>query len=173
MTRKAVQSILGIAGVVWLASCAIVRAEGCRLTNSTSGPARQVMHCDGGPVIEAEASADVRIFDRSGQGRPDGARIDTGAALLEVPPHYPGGFQISTPRAIASVRGTVWVVDVQPQQTSVFVTRGQVTVSRETGDPGVVLNPGDGVEVGDGPGPLRVERWSPARAGALLARFGR
>ena len=171
--RPAFIATVGLVGSLALAGAASADELGCRLEDSTSGPPRQILRCASGPKIEAEASADVHVVDRSGQGKPDGARIGGGAALIEVPEHYPGGFQISTPRAVASVRGTIWVVDVEPQRTSVFVARGQVVVTRPEGAGTVTLNKGDGVEVGDGNAPLRVERWSRPRVRALMARFGR
>lgn len=146
---------------------------GCSIGDAPSGPARQVLHCASGPTIEAEAKADVKIIDPGSSGAPHEARIDAGAALLEVPAGYPGGFQIVTPRAVASVRGTTWVVDVTADATAVFVVAGHVEVkSGETGA-GVTLAAGEGVEVGSADLPLKVETWAPARREALLARFGR
>ncbi len=176
MARTVLSTVLGLAAWGWLfAAGAPAEAQnlGCRMTDSASGPSRQVLHCDAGPVIEAEIAADASVVDRAGKGKPDAVKISTGAALIEVPQHYPGGFQILTPRAVASVRGTVWVVDVQPERTSVFVVRGKVAVRRTAAKQGVVLGKGEGVDVDAGAAPLRVERWAPARAAALLARFGR
>jgi ferric-dicitrate binding protein FerR (iron transport regulator) len=131
------------------------------------------LNCDAGPIVEAEAGADVHVVGPAAQNRPNGVRLNAGAALFDVPQHYPGGFQILTPRTIAAVRGTVWIVDVQPQQTSVFVMRGQVNVRRPNQPREVVLNQGDGVDVGEATGPLVVKHWPAPRVAALLARFGR
>lgn len=146
---------------------------GCRLADSTTGPSRQILRCQSGVTVEAETAADVHVVDQAGKGTPDGARVEKGAALIDVPPHYPGGFQILTPRAIAAVRGTSWVVDVGASDTSVFVIRGSVLVHRVGLENGVTLAKGDGVDVDGTTQPLRVMRWSSRRAAALLVRFGR
>ena len=83
------------------------------------------------------------------------------------------GFQILTPQAIAAVRGTQWLADVAGERTSVFVVTGRVLVRRASTSRGVVLGPGQGVDVDPGTAPLTVRRWPAARAAALLARFGR
>ncbi|MCW6509365.1 FecR domain-containing protein [Lichenifustis flavocetrariae] len=162
-------------GIVALVQPGSVRAQdgGCRLLDSESGPERQILRCASGPTIEAEKAADVHVIDPGSQGKPTGAKIGAGAVLVDVPPGYPGGFQILAPRAIASVRGTAWAVDVSPAQTSVFVLRGEVLVRQTGTSRAVALHKGEGVDVlGDGR-PLHVSRWPASRAAALLARFGR
>jgi hypothetical protein len=173
--RSAFVSILCFGILAWAVPPGIAGAQdlGCQLSDSTSGPPRQILRCRAGPSVEAEVNADVHVIGKVGKGRPDGARVNTGAALIDVPHNYPGGFQVLAPRAIASVRGTVWIVDVQPQQTSVFVISGRVMVRRPDQGRGVVLNRGDGVDVGEVGIPLLVKRWPLERAAALLARFGR
>jgi ferric-dicitrate binding protein FerR (iron transport regulator) len=64
-------------------------------------------------------------------------------------------------------------VDVAGARTSVFVVNGRVGVRRPNARNGVSLGPGEGVDVEAGTAPLTVRRWPAARAGALLARFGR
>ena len=86
---------------------------------------------------------------------------------------YTVPFQVTTPQAIAAVRGTQWAVDVAGAKTSVFVVSGRVAVRRSASRTGVELGPGEGVDVEAGTGPLTVRRWPIARANALMARFGR
>jgi ferric-dicitrate binding protein FerR (iron transport regulator) len=81
-------------------------------------------------------------------------------------------FQILTPHAIASVRGTMFAVDVTAERTSVFVVRGRTRVESRSVSGAVVLGSGDGVDVTPGQ-LLVVRRWSAERVAALLARFGR
>jgi hypothetical protein len=64
-------------------------------------------------------------------------------------------------------------VDVTAARTSVFVARGIVAVSLPSRTGSVLLGPGNGIDVSAGATELVVNRWSPARAAALLARFGR
>ena len=81
-------------------------------------------------------------------------------------------FQVTTPQAIAAVRGTKWAVDAQETRTSVLVLRGRVAVRRPGGAGQVVLGPGDGVDVEPGTAPLVIKRWPQPRVDALLARLG-
>jgi ferric-dicitrate binding protein FerR (iron transport regulator) len=82
-------------------------------------------------------------------------------------------FQVITPQAIAAVRGTKWAVDVQQGKSSVFVVNGRVAVRRANANTGgVVLGPGEGVDVEEGSAPLTVRRWPAERVSALMARLG-
>jgi ferric-dicitrate binding protein FerR (iron transport regulator) len=69
------------------------------------------------------------------------------------------------------VRGTKWAVDTTATKTSVFVADGRVGVTRRSGGRGVVLAPGDGVDV-EGTAPLTVKRWGQPRINALMLRLG-
>jgi hypothetical protein len=149
---------------------AAAQTGGCTLTRF-SDPPREVLSCADGLSITAEETAVYRLLDRGRDGRPTGAEL-SGRGLLVDSPTRRGRFQILTPHAIASVRGTVWAVDVSETRTSVFVREGAVAVRRPAG-PEVTLRSGDGVDVEAGDGPLAVTRWGARRAAALLARFGR
>lgn len=145
----------------------------CRLVQSNIQPVQQVLRCPG-LVIEVERNARYRLLDRNRDGTPDAADLRGGALLIQYDAGgRPEGFQILTPHAIASVRGTTWVVDVTRPQTSVFVVQGRVSVARSGQRRAVALSGGDGVDVTAGTGPLEVKRWGAQRVRALLARFGR
>ena len=104
----------------------------------------------------------------------EAAEVTERGILVELPPGRGRvRFQIRTPHAIASVRGTVWATDVSAARTSVFVQRGAVGVAPQASRRSVVLNPGEGVDVEAGTAVPEVKRWGPQRAAALLARFGR
>ena len=77
-----------------------------------------------------------------------------------------------TPHAIASVRGTIYAVDVQGGRTSVFVARGRVAVRIASPPRPSMLGAGQGVDVVPGQ-PLDVKTWGAERAAGMLARFGR
>jgi ferric-dicitrate binding protein FerR (iron transport regulator) len=134
----------------------------------------QVLQCPQGLTITLEAGASLTLSDSDGNGGPESSQLDGKAILIESPD---GGaaaaFEVVTPQAIAAVRGTRWAVDAQDGKTSVFVIRGRVDVRRAAGGrEGVILGPGEGVDVGGAAGPLEVRRWPPARVDALLARLG-
>jgi len=134
-------------------------------------PPRIVYRCANGLVFEAEAAAQIEVENSANQVRPDAVRLNDDAVLIEVEPDS-GPFQILTPHAIAAVRGTVFVVDVTPDMTSVFVVRGVVAVSRPDGSDTVTLTEGEGVEVTVSD-PLVVKQWPAEKVGRLLARFDR
>jgi hypothetical protein len=157
-------------GVFLSASGASAQGAACAITTYTDPP-REVLRCGAGLSITAERGSDYRLIDRNRDGRPDAAELRSRGLLIESAPRR-GGFQILTPHAVASVRGTVWAVDVGPARTSVFVREGSVAVQRRGGVDAATLRAGDGVDV-EGAAPLQVKRWSEERAAHLLARFGR
>lgn len=155
------------------AAMAQSRNGGCMLQQE-AGSARRILHCDKGVTIIAERGARFDLVDRDGNGKTDAIRLRRKAVLVEVPraAARTGGFEVITPQAIASVRGTKWAVDVGRRRTSVLVVEGRVAVRRLAASAGVTLGPGEGVDVDPGTNPLTVRRWPAARASALLARLG-
>lgn len=164
--------LLGLLAAALSASLACAQASRCTVT-SYMDPPRQVLRCADGFMLSAESSTSYRLIDRNGDGRPEAAELTGQGLLIEVPRGQRQPFQVLTPHAIASVRGTVWAVDVRPTRTSVFVEDGVVAVSRRGAPATVELRAGDGVDVDAGGQDLRVNRWSRVRAANLLARFGR
>jgi hypothetical protein len=136
-----------------------------------SDPPRVVYRCANGLVLEAEAAANLQIPDGTDETGPASAVIARKAVLIQVEPGS-GAFQILTPQAIAAVRGTGYIVDVEADTTSVFVMRGEVAVSRADGSETVVLQAGDGADVSPGK-PIQPVIWGQERAERLLARFAR
>jgi ferric-dicitrate binding protein FerR (iron transport regulator) len=143
---------------------------GCTPDNPAGAP--QTLRCEGGVIIVAENGARFTLQDRDGNGRVDSVELSSKALLLEVP-KKPGKnqFQVTTPQAIAAVRGTKWAVDSAEGKTSVFVVNGRVAVGRRTGSHTVTLGRGEGVDV-EAAGPLTIKRWPRARVAALMARLG-
>jgi ferric-dicitrate binding protein FerR (iron transport regulator) len=135
--------------------------------------AAQALHCRGGVTIIAENGAAFTLRTHSRNGDVDSVDLQTGALLVDAPRQRGRSrFEVTTPQAIAAVRGTKWAVDTKDTRTSVLVVRGQVAVSRVTGAGQVVLGPGQGVDVDPGADPLVVKRWPQPRVDALLARLG-
>ncbi len=145
---------------------------GCSL-HRVAGTSRQILRCQKGLTITLESGAKFILLDRNHDGKVDAAKLRRKALLLEEPDSNANNrFQVATPQAIAAVRGTKWTVDVNGNKTSIFVVRGHVAVRRPAAKAGVVLGPGEGVDVEKGTGRLIVRRWPAARVSALLARFG-
>ena len=137
---------------------------GCTET-TLQDPEREVLDCGNGLIIDKEAAADL-----TSQTPQSVLELGERGVLVEVSPR--DSFQVLTPHAIATVRGTVFAVDAQGGESSVFVVEGKVEVTRRDGTDGVLLGPGDGVDVRAGE-PLTVRQWPQPRVDALLARFGR
>ncbi len=144
---------------------------GCNF-EQVAGASRHVLRCPGGAKIIFEAGARYSLADRNQDGNADGVILRRKALLADVESGNAPGFVVITPQAIAAVRGTKWAVDVQGGKTSVFVVDGRVGVRRPSSSAGVVLDPGEGVDVERGTSPLTVKRWPAARVSALLARLG-
>ena len=143
---------------------------GC--TSEQTAQGSLTLHCQTAITIVTENGAKFELRDRNRDGHVDSVELSNKALLIEVP-KKPGGnrFDVVTPQAIAAVRGTKWAVDAADGKTSVFVVDGRVNVGRRAGRGGVVLGPGDGVDV-EASGELIVKRWPPARVTALMARLG-
>lgn len=152
---------------------ALAQPAGC--TNAAQyAPARTVITCPDGLTITVEDGAAFRLLDRDGNGKPDSAELAGRGALIELPSgRGRTRFQIHTPHAIASVRGTVWATDVSADRTSVFVAQGVVAVRPQASRQSAILQAGDGVDVTATTTAPEVKRWGAPRAAALLARFGR
>jgi ferric-dicitrate binding protein FerR (iron transport regulator) len=138
---------------------------GCRV-EALSDPPREVLHCGSGLTIEAEKDTKYRVLDKNR------IEVTSRAVLVDVAPGRRGGFQVLTPHAIASVRGTLYTVDVKDGQTDVFVSRGNVKVNERGASGSATLGPGEGSDVIPGK-PMDVHLWAPERVQKLMARFGR
>lgn len=162
--------VLVFSGAVGLAQDILPIADGCTAKHVTE-PARVIYKCENGLVFEVEAAAQFEGLNKNANGVIDAVTVSRDAVLIELPTDY-GPFQINTPHAIAAVRGTIYVIDVLPENTSVFVVRGVVAVSRTDGSQSVDLKAGDGVVMADGE-PVVVKQWGEKKVADLLARFAR
>lgn len=140
---------------------------GCKVTALTDPP-REVLRCGSGLKIEAERGAQYRLVD---QNR---LEVTSRAVLVDVTPGRRGGFQVLTPHAIASVRGTLYAVDVKEDktETDVFVSRGKVGVENRSTRERTTLAAGEGSDVIPDK-PLDAHKWAAERVQKLMARFGR
>jgi len=145
---------------------------GC--TSAPSPAQTRTLTCQGGVTIIVENEAQFTLLDRDRNGRVDGISLLSKAVFVSAPKQKSGRqFQVITPQAIAAVRGTEWAVDAEGTKTSVFVQTGRVGVRRVAAGRGVVLGPGEGVDVDATTTPLQVRQWGAPRIAALMARLGR
>jgi ferric-dicitrate binding protein FerR (iron transport regulator) len=169
----AAAAVFTLVGLVLLSGDAAAQSQaGCKPDPSAGAGPAITLDCGFGLKITVERSARYAVVDGDKDGRADGLNLSRGGALVSLAPGGGRGFQILTPRAVASVRGTEWAVDAGADVTSVLVLSGAVAVTPRGGGSGVVLRAGEGADV-RGPGDVTAIRWGRARVAALLARFGR
>ncbi|MBS7698664.1 MULTISPECIES: FecR family protein [unclassified Chelatococcus] len=161
-----------LAACIGIASPGPVHAQSAGCATSAGSAGQTVLRCRS-VTIEVASGASAGLVDDNGDDEPDAVEVSAGAIYIVYQRSGQRRFQVQTPHAVASVRGTTWAVDVTPAQSAVFVQEGRVGVTRARGGRGVVLTAGEGVDVAPGRAPLVVNRWGAARVAALLARFGR
>ncbi len=81
-----------------------------------------------------------------------------------------GRFDVRTTTAVASVRGTDYLVEYVGEKTAVFVAEGRVAVSSRAGSGTVIVRDGQGVDVPAQRAPLNVKIWGAKRRDEGLAR---
>jgi hypothetical protein len=160
---------------IWLCAIGFSYAQSnvCELVPDEKNPPEKMLKCGDSLLIRSTKGAKYRKLGE-GQGVPSGVRLDSGAVMIEFTPGAERkDFQILTPHAIAAVRGTKWIVEVDAKQTSTLVLSGGVTVSRRRpGALSVILDPGEGADVTATTEKIEVKRWPQKRVKALLSRFG-
>jgi ferric-dicitrate binding protein FerR (iron transport regulator) len=153
----------------------------CVLSPDKRNPTDLILRCGSELTITPAPGTVYRPAPAGEDGLPASVQLDSGALLIEFHSTRRHEFQILTPQAIASVRGTKWAMEVKPGQTSTLVLLGQVTVSRKDVADTVLVGPGQGVDISGNtirsmsdakPAPIGVKKWAPDRVKALLARFG-
>lgn len=148
------------------------QSSGCTI-EPIGGTSRHRIICRDGLSVIVEKGARYTLLSRSGGKNVDAVRLEGKALLLDFSGRGgSAGVEVVTPQAIAAVRGTKWVVDVAKGSTSVFVIAGRVEVRRSNETSKVSLQPGEGVDVDEGSGPLTIKRWPTSRVNALLSRLG-
>ena len=139
-------------------------AAGCSSEHPAN--AAQTLRCRGGVIIVAEDGAKFTLQRPRQQWRGGFRRSPKQGLAASKCPKQRGKdrFKVTTPQAIAAVRGTKWAVDAQETRTSVLVLRGQVAVQRPSGAGQVALGPGQGVDVDQGTDPLGRQALAAKRA---------
>jgi len=95
-------------------------------------------------------------------------RLKKGSLSTEVTPLVKGSsYEITTPSAVAAVRGTKFRLETTPQETKVEVTEGSVKFSHKYGN--AIVNSGEGARIRQGS--TTIERSTlPAAPEALFAK---
>ena len=145
--------------------------QGDQLVTGAGG--RVEMRCpDGSSLVVGERST-VRLSIFITDQRPQNAVVE----LLEgiVRTLLPGGhtwerFDIVTRTAVASVRSTIWIVDVKADSTGIFVENGNVLVSSRADQAQIYLPASYGVDIGVQSAPLEMRVWGAPRVEDVRAR---
>ncbi len=160
----------------------VAQTSACTLTPDKRNPNDKILRCGTELTITPAPGTVYKPGPAAADGLPASVQLDSGALLIEFNPKRRREFQILTPQAIASVRGTKWAMDVTSIQTSTLVLNGEVAVTRKNETDNVLVGPGEGVDVATPPGaprsvspyrpePIAVRQWGPARVKELLDRF--
>jgi len=128
-----------------------------------------------GSVISVGEKAKIRLADFPSSDNQFTTRVNAeqGAIRLFIAKSQAGGhFEVDTETAVAAVRGTDWIVDVMPDQTSVAVLSGSVAVRSKAPGGGEVLldKPGDGTDVKRGAPPTAPKTWGAQRLRTTVER---
>ncbi len=81
-----------------------------------------------------------------------------------------GRFAVQTETAVASVRGTEWLVEAAKDASAVLVLTGSVEVASRSPGPVFTLGPGQGTDIKAGAAPTPPKIWGAARRQKALAR---
>lgn len=162
VVRHGAEMALGIDGAIDVADTIRTSADGRAEITFTDGSILTV-----GPESEVEvsffapeASESTALFD-----------LISGIARLTVNKATGWGrFEVRTTTAVASVRGTDYLVEALPEKSAVFVAEGRVAVSSRAGAGTIILRMGQGVDVTAEYVPLVAKTWGEKRRNEALAR---
>jgi hypothetical protein len=138
---------------------------------SHEGKAR--VQLNDGTVVSLGERSRLSFADYRGTQNDLTTRLKAASGVFRfwVPRLGEGGFAIETETAVASVRGTDWVMDVAADTAAVAVLEGMVTVSARAPAPApVLLGPDFGTDVRRGAAPTPPNRWGEQRLATTVAR---
>lgn len=126
-----------------------------------------------GSVLTVGPSSEVAIAFFAPEAQDSSAVLDVIAGIARLTVNKAtswGRFDVRTTTAVASVRGTDYLVENTGAKTAVFVAEGRVAVSSRAGSGTVILRNGQGVDVPAEKAPLTVKTWGVKRRDEALAR---
>ena len=141
-----------------------------------SGTGKARIGLNDGTIICIGENSRVQLaeYQSTANGLKTRLGLKAGVLRLLVNPWNTGGqFEVESEVALAAVRGTDWLIEVTPQQTSVAILRGTVAVSGRgavTTAAVLLTTPGQGTDVRRGEPPTPVATWGAARLASTVAR---
>jgi len=160
--RNGVESAAGVGAEVLVSDSIRAGADGRAEVTFTDGS-----------VLTVGPGSEVAIAFFAPEAQESSALLDVIAGIARVTVNKAtswGRFDVRTTTAVASVRGTDYLVENTGAKTSVFVAEGRVAVSSRAGSGTVILREGQGVDVTAERGPLTVKTWGAKRRDEALAR---
>lgn len=139
----------------------------------TGADGRAEVTFNDGSVLTVGPDSEVAISAFAPDPQGSNAVIDLLSGIVRVTVNKAtqwGRFDVRTATAVASVRGTDYLVEDTGTASAVFVAEGRVAVSSRAGAGTVVIRAGQGVDVSSEPAPLVVKTWGAKRRDAALAR---
>ena len=91
---------------------AVAQTSACTLVPDKRNPNDKILRCGTELTVTPAPGTVYRPGPAGADGLPTSVQLDSGALLIEFNPKRRHEFQILTPQAIASVRGTKWAMDV-------------------------------------------------------------
>lgn len=126
-----------------------------------------------GSILTVGAESEVAIASFAPDPAESNAVLELLSGIVRATVNQATGwnrFEIRSSTAVASVRGTDFLVEANADTSAVFVAEGRVAVSSRAGAGTVVIREGQGVDVGANVEPLVVKTWGAKRRDAALAR---
>ena len=142
-------------------------------TVRTAADSRAEVTFTDGSILTVGPSSEVAVSFFAPEASESTALLDlvSGIARMTVNKATAWGrFEVRTTTAVASVRGTDYLVEALPEKSSVFVAEGRVAVSSRVGAGTVVLREGQGVDVTGEYVYLVAKFWGEKRRIEALAR---
>ncbi|WP_368412921.1 FecR domain-containing protein [Dongia sp.] len=142
-------------------------------TVRTAADSRAEVTFTDGSILTVGPSSEVAVSFFAPEASESTALLDlvSGIARMTVNKATAWGrFEVRTTTAVASVRGTDYLVEALPEKSSVFVAEGRVAVSSRVGAGTVVLREGQGVDVTGEYVDLVAKFWGEKRRIEALAR---
>jgi hypothetical protein len=139
----------------------------------TAADSRAEVTFDDGSVLTVGPDSEVAIETFAPVAEESTAVLDLLAGIVRVTVNKAtdwGRFDVRTTTAVASVRGTDYLVESNEAGSAVFVAEGRVAVSSRAGAGTAVLRAGQGVDVTAAFEPPVVKIWGAKRRDAALAR---
>lgn len=126
-----------------------------------------------GSVLTVGPESEVAIATFAPAAGESNAVLDLIAGIVRVTVNKAtnwGRFDVRTTTAVASVRGTDYLVEEAGGKSAVFVAEGRVAVSSRVGAGTIVIGAGQGVDVTAEYVPLVAKFWGAKRRDTALAR---